>query len=128
MLTARQQLKFAILHKCAEAGLSPEETLELVKTAADSLEKDAGVFGSTLSGIGSALKYGLPVLGLGAAGVGAAGGYALGQLGDVSDEQIAEEKKRELIDAYRNATDRVQRSQRTSRRRAARPQAARSLV
>lgn len=129
MLTDRERFKFGFLKQCAEHGLSIEETELLVSAC---LEKQAGLVGDVAKGTGSLAaflgKLGLTAGVLGASGLGAATGYALGTQTGVSDEDIAEEKKRELIDAYQNATEQARLQNRLHSRRQTSPQSVRSLI
>ena len=148
MLTSREMMKVAILQRCAEAGLSPEQTCGVVKEAADQLEKDAflpqvgaalkGIAGagkSLLGGAGDVLKALSPMATaaggatlLAPVAAGGLAGHLLARGTEISDEDIKEEKKRELVEAYRSATERADSNRRTAKSRASRPRAARSLL
>jgi hypothetical protein len=135
-LTARQAFKVAFLQRCAERGLSMEETHQLVKTAIVSLEKQsfdpldfaintgksiAGMGVDTVGALGSAA---VPLALLGPPAVGGLAAYTAAQLSDVDDDDITDIKLREKVDAYRRAAETArartaqtrQQSQRSSRR------------
>ena len=117
-LTKRQSFKVAFLQKCADDGLSFDETCLLVKRAADALEKravldvalkyllNAGRLGLDVGrlGVDTAMRYGLPAALLAPPAIGAVGGYAAAKLTGGSDESPDDIKTREKIDAYRSAT------------------------
>jgi hypothetical protein len=118
MLTPKEAFKVNFLQKCAEEGLTLEEVHEGVKELLEQ-EKRAfpgeGLLGKAVENImgagrdaaglatRTALIGGLvapPALGFGT-------GYMLGKSTDVSDEDAAELKKRQLIAEYRRLTDRI---------------------
>lgn len=117
MLTERQQFKVAFLQHCALRGLTLEETQLIVKQAIAS-DKQAGwdpvSWGKTIidtaKGLGTTAATGLV---LGSAGLGAAGGFLAGRGGGLSDEDVDEAKRNELIAAYQAAVDNL-RSKQTS--------------
>ena len=147
MLTTREHVKIDILQACAEQGLTLDETLGVVKAATARLEmhteKQAGIKDIlTLGGLvptlaGKAVDLGATgakALGTGLVlapiGIGAGAGYMMGRgKGKVSDEDIQEVKKRELIDAYnRMADESERRSIVSARQRQRRSTPVRSLV
>lgn len=127
MLTDREQFKFAFLKECADRGLTIEEAHLVVKQAS---------IGSFLGGIASggakllstagttALAAGLVI----PTAVGATTGYMLGTGGGASDEDIEEEKQREVIDAYQVAAERARQRNRLAARKKQQPRMVRSLV
>lgn len=141
MLTEREQFKVAFLRECAERGLTFEETHQVIKQA---LEKQAvdplGAIGRAAGGVASAGGSILGrLLGLGGraalttavlapVALGATTGYMLGSNSGASDEDIAEEKQRELTDAYRLAADRARSRNRLAARKRSQPHSVRSLI
>jgi hypothetical protein len=135
MLTPREQLKVAVLQRCAEAGLTLEQTEAYVKEATVRL-KQANPLGSAawgaLSGVGNMAKdFGTRALGgtfehavvpmakgFGIAAmaaplaVGGLVGHLAGRGGGITDEDIQEERQRELVDAYHDAVERIQANRR----------------
>jgi len=142
MLTKREAFKAAFLLRCAELGLTMNETHQLVKTARARLrEKRAAGEGwwasalgnlpglqtfasgtsSAVSGLTSALAR--TAVGLGAAGllglpllVGGVGGMAAAKAHDLNDRDPEEIKLEEKKDALRRAAVRA-RMQTASRKR-----------
>ena len=118
-LTRREAIKFAFLSKCADDGLTIEETAERAKAAADSLEKTAvldtilkylGSVGKTGVGMGEwaadkALSYGVPTALLAPPAIGALAGYGAARLTGGNDESPDDLKTQEKVDAYRLATE-----------------------
>lgn len=154
MLAPQEQWKVACLHICAEHGLTMEETHVVVKEAiwlieTGTFEKEAAggllagglagagkLVGSGIKGVasfgGSALLTAIKTLGTAAllapVAVGGLTGYALGRGSGTSEEDVAEAKKQELIDAYQSAAERARTKSRIAKRKAARPIITRSLV
>lgn len=96
MLDSRTAFKVAFLKKCAEQGLTLEETHEVVKQALN--QKQAGVFRDSFSTVKN--------LGLAAALAGPPiAGYAIGstipKLTDMEEQDVKDMKKRQLIEEYR---------------------------
>ena len=98
-MSACQHFKQAFLQQCTAAGLSLAETHELVKSAAAGLTEKQALDPS------AALGWGLAV----PAAVGGAGGYGLAKLQELfsQDEDPAEIKNRETVEALRRAVRRV---------------------
>lgn len=122
-LTNREAFKFGFLLRCADENLSPEETQERIKAAADHLHWDgqprveAAVVEQTLqawekrSDVSGVLNFlrSSALGGIGAAaGVGALGGYGLAKAtrSQVDPDEI---KQQELVAAYKQQTDRIRR-------------------
>lgn len=123
MLTPREAFKVGFLRRCADSGLSVEETHQAVKQAMEMVKSavvpqfisDIGKDAITapyragtaaLAGTASTLgNYGLGALLLGPAALGAAGGYGLSRLTDIDDTDVDAIKKRELIDEYYRQID-----------------------
>ena len=113
MLDERQAFKIGFLRKCADAGLTIEETHEAVKQATALVKQSAvnvlpdilqepykalvGAGGHALKGIAD---YGMTGALLGPGLLGAAGGLAAGSLTDVDDTDVKALKQQELIDEY----------------------------
>lgn len=145
MLTDRERFKVAFMYQALRHGCrSLDETHALVKQANELFEKSAqGGFWSTLAKapgqvIGKTLDVGSRIVSpltkflLGTAimapiGIGAATGYTLGR-SDLSGESIDEAKRKELISAYRTATDRIKRKEKMRANRPKSVRASRSLV
>lgn len=104
MLTPRQAFKLGFLLKCAQDGLTPEQTdarIDAVLTKA-ALGETFGKFLDVATGVGG--------LGLAAGGLAGAGvGYALGQATEppVDPDEI---KKQELIQVLNQYADRARRN------------------
>jgi hypothetical protein len=129
-LTPRQQFKFGFLLRCADEGLTLEQTHERVKEALAFHEKEAGIaeiISGALKGIGSAAggvaegvgkaapvvadaAKSLGLLGLGGAAVGGIGAGHLAALAGEKEIDPEEIKKQELIATYRQQADRVRRN------------------
>jgi len=110
MLDQRQAFKFGFLLRCADEGLTPEQTQVRVKEACDRLEqiKTANVLGG-IGGIGKFLmNAGLLGLG-GSAALGAAGGAGLASLME-EDADPEDVKRQELAAAYQQQAERIRRS------------------
>lgn len=127
MLTDRERFKLAFLQRCADNGLTLEQTYETVKQAfLGGLLSGAGNFaGRTASALGRAGLTGALLVPTAA---GAATGYMLGSGSGASDEDIEEEKQREIIDAYREAAERARRRNQLAARKQNQPRMIRSLV
>jgi hypothetical protein len=106
-----------MLMHCVDQGLTIEETVHRVKTAADTLQKTA-ILDDIISGLKmltgkgmdmgqsmatSALSYGIPAALLAPPALGAVGGYGLAKLTGGSDESPDDLKTQEKVDAYRLA-------------------------
>ena len=106
----RQAFKIGFLRKCADAGLSIEETHEAVKEAT-TLVKTADIkdllmkpYQAGIDVLADAGKTGVN-FGMGAAALapivaGGGIGYGLSRLGDVDDTDVSAVKQQELIDEY----------------------------
>lgn len=103
-MNTRESFKAGVLQKLAESGLTVEESVEVIKQAADRLEKEAFLeqAGNFLRG-GASLAA-VPLIA--APALGAMGGYGLAKMTDVDDEDVEDIKKRELIDLYRHYAQR----------------------
>lgn len=114
-LTNRQIFKFGFLLRCADDGLTVEETKERIKQAAIALEQmeKQGLVGGLLNAL---TRLGWLGLGAGAIG-GTAGGYTVGKMTE-KETDPEEIKRQELIAAYQQEADRIRRA---ARRRMYRP-------
>ena len=124
-LTNREAFKFGFLLRCADENLSPEETQERIKAAADHFRWDgrprvdaslveqvlqawekrsSDTISDLLGLLGSTAVGGLGL----AAGVGGLGGYGLAKAmrPQVDADEI---KQQELVAAYKQQTDRIRR-------------------
>ena len=130
MLTPRESFKVGFLRRCANEGLTIEETHERVKQANDTI-KSAGiqdfltrpyntawdVIGGVGKEVGTTAKN---VALLAALGIPLAGGYGLGRgaatITDVGEEDVEAVKKKELIREYKLQAAKVRSRNRTYRR------------
>jgi hypothetical protein len=124
-LTPSQMFKVGFLLRCADEGLSDEETAERVAMA-ERYVKQAGV-GDAIQGTasgGSATLQLLRSLGLwglvGGGLLGGIGGYAGGVLTDEPTDP-SEVKKQELVAAYQQHADRARRQAANTQYRSAVP-------
>jgi len=101
-MNSKEAFKIGFLHKCAEDGLTPDETLERVRHAT-LLVKSAGWGMPTMAAL--TLLGATPFL------VGTTGGYALQQMRENTGLDAKDMKKREVIAEYRRAVDRMRRLQ-----------------
>jgi len=126
MLTERQSFKVAFLKRCADAGLTIEETHGCVKEALDNMKQADGLFGAINSLTAKPLNTAWDVVGdtaktlgnigitglvLGPPAAGAGAGYLASRLGDVDEDDIEAAKKKELIEAYRMNAEKLRRKQ-----------------
>lgn len=113
MLDERQAFKIGFLRKCADAGLTIEETHAVVKQATAMVKQSAvdmlpdilqKPYEALVGAGGHALKnvadYGMTGALLGPAVLGAGLGYGAGAMGDVDDTDVKALKQQELIDEY----------------------------
>lgn len=115
-LTPRDSFKAGFLERCARDGLTPEQMLAAVGTAAAALEKTA-VLGALLGkglDLGAhagktMLGYGLPAALIAPPVLGGLAGYGLAKATDVDDTDVDEIKNRELVEEYRRQADRMKR-------------------
>jgi hypothetical protein len=116
--SSRRAFKIAFMQKCAEAGMTPAETLDVAKKAITALEKQSfdmssvtgpistgiSVAGGLLRPVGNlglaAAILGPPALGLGA-------GYGLAQMTDMDDTDVEIMRKKRLIEEYRQQAQRL---------------------
>ncbi len=113
-LTKREAFKLGFLTRLADAGMSPEQVRETVKSAAitDFLTKPWNVAwdvgGSTAKNVGGGLaNMGMLAAIAGPPALGAMGGYLASRATDIGDEDVEELKQQELIDEYRRLADRA---------------------
>ena len=113
MLDDRQAFKVGFLRKCADAGLTIEETHEVVKQAL-SLVKESAVnilpdvlqepykqlWGAGGHALKSMADYGMTGALLAPGAIGAGAGLLAGHLTDVDDTDVKALKQQELIDEY----------------------------
>jgi len=123
-LSNREAFKFGFLLRCADENLSPEDTAQRIKSAAEHFSWDgrpvvtAQVVEQVLQAweknawFGDALAKvrdtGLLGLG-GAAALGAGGGYALANAVDSDKPDADQIKQQELLAAYQQQTQRIRR-------------------
>ena len=122
MLSKRQAFKVGFMRKCANEGMTPEETHQVVREALSTV-KEAGITdlltkpyntivdvgGEALKGVGNA---GLAGLALGPPIIGGALGLLAAKAGDIDTTDVNAVKKRELIDEYRRQTEILERKKR----------------
>ena len=139
MLTQREIFKVAFLERCAQLGLDMDETEMVAKEAIARLneptEKEAGIFGMVKDILGAGFSGAKTLGAVGAIGIGGASilggagiGYLAGRTRGISDDDVQQEKSRELIQAYRHAAERAQSKSRLRRRKKMKPNIIRSLV
>ncbi len=117
MLTPQEAFKVGFLAKCAADGLTPDQTLAAVKSAADLFSKEA-VVGTLLGkgidvakGVGGGLaRFGLPLALVAPPIVGGMAGYGLAKATDIGETDVAELKDQELIDEYNRQTAAIARA------------------
>lgn len=105
----KEAFKIGFLRKCAEAGLTVEETIKAAEVATDQLEKTSGnnLLDSAGNLINTAGFWGLAMpAGLATAG-GLGAGYGLSRLTDIDDEDVELLKHRELVDLYRSKAEQL---------------------
>lgn len=118
MLDERTAFKFGFLACCADAGLSPREAYELVKSATEKQSFEIPIVSDVVRGgvdvtkslAGALSTYGLPALLAAPPVAGGAIGYGLAKMTDMDDVDVGEVKKRELIEEYRRQQHRLLRS------------------
>jgi hypothetical protein len=105
----REAFKLGFLSRCVEAGLTPEATQALVKSAGDCFTKIGWGLKDTVDAF-KGVTY--PALLAGAAAPIALGGgaaYLANQASDTDATDVDEIKKQELLDTYRRMSDQLQR-------------------
>ena len=115
-LTDKQAFNFGFLSRCAEEGLTTEQSRDRIKLAHFVLDREkaatGSVIGDILGKIHGAGMGGLALSGLAGAGI----GYGLGNMGrGMRDPK--ELKMEELADAYRQHAERARRATERRRRR-----------
>lgn len=111
-MTEREAFQAGFLLKCAEDGLSAEETRARIKAAfnwAYPLGEMIEAPGRVLSAVGPPALYGTAALGIGgpiALGIG--GGYAAAKLTD-DDSDVGAAKQEETIAEYQRLADQARR-------------------
>ena len=125
MLDKRQAFKAGFLRKCANSGLTPDETHEVVKEAlvriksaafSDIITKPLSAVGGAISGLvepaaKNISNLGLAALLLGPPAVGGGLGLLAAKAGDIDETDVETTKQRELIDEYHRQTSRMRRKQ-----------------
>jgi hypothetical protein len=120
-----EAFKIGFLARCVEEGLSPTQTGELVKQAAEQFEKQSlpnllSTGTTAVNGLKNSLvglgKASVPLLSMAAAApptLGAATAYLANRAVDVDDDAAVEDlRKQELIDTYRRMSEQLERQQR----------------
>lgn len=107
-LTPREAFKVGFLSRCVEDGLTLEQAHERVKIASEKLAGLTDIPGKILDlgkpVVSSALSWGIP-LGLAAPPIaGGIAGYMAAKGTDIDDTDVAEVKRRELIEEYKRQT------------------------
>lgn len=106
----REAFKLGFLARCVEAGLTPEATRNLIKSAGDCFTKGAASWGKEL--FDAAKDVTLPTALMAAAAPVALGGgaaYFANQATDTDATDIEEIKQQELLDTYRRMSAQLQR-------------------
>jgi hypothetical protein len=119
-MTPQEGFKFGFLLRCAEEGLSLDETQQ---RAVAVLEKRGGALDLAAQAPGALWSLGTKGLmlgGLGIAGAGGLGGYALAKMreGDVDPAEI---RRQELIDTYNTQAELARRKAIMAAARSAQP-------
>lgn len=118
----REAFKIGVLQRCAEAGLTPEETTAFAKEAAEQLRKSSGsaIIQAVMNPFDTLLRigekavtgYAMPLTAFSAITAPPALGYAAGRgvakATDIDDEDVKNLKKRELVEMYRAQARRLQ--------------------
>ena len=114
MLTPREAFKVGFLSRCVEEGLDLGQIQARVKEATDKLAFDPsfGLYG-TLKDLATPVvktiaDYGVPAMLAAPPIVGGLAGYAASKMSDVSDLDIKDIKRHELIDELQRQTQRLQ--------------------
>jgi enoyl-CoA hydratase/carnithine racemase len=105
-MTPKEAFKIGFLQKCADDGLSREETMTRIRHAKVLIKTGAGWPGEQL--LSTAWNTAWPLFMLAPPAAGVAGGYALANLQDDSYDK-KEARKREIISEYQRAVERLQR-------------------
>jgi hypothetical protein len=106
MSDPKRAFRVGFLQKCAEAGLTLEETCELASHIKQAVAGEH-ILGKGLEALGNAFKAapGLATAaGLAAPALGFMGGTMYSSLTDIDEDELNEIKKREIIDLYRQQT------------------------
>ncbi len=121
-----EAFKLGFLTRCVEEGLSPEDTVKLVKSASDCFNKESGIVSDTIGTAGKVIgSLGTPAL-IGAAALppalGGLAAYFHNKATDTDAEEVEEVKKKELIQTYQRMADQLRRhkklqNQRTEKKR-----------
>jgi hypothetical protein len=126
-MDAREAWKFGFLKRCAEEALSDVQIAERIRRASKQADESwpaavmrgvrdtANTVSTVVNPVAGAAKtlgstvvdYGLPVAGLGAIGTGAGLGFLAARMHN-DDADPEEVRRRELIEAYRHYTARLQ--------------------
>lgn len=113
----KEAFKIGFLARCQEQGLSTQQTVSLVKKAAESFEKQAlgsvinagagaaGGLAKSLAGIGIPLALAAPPA------AGALASYFYNKATDTDADAVDNVKDKELADSYRRMADKLRRSQ-----------------
>jgi len=122
-MNKQEAFKIGFLHKCAEDGLTPEETLQRVRTTRlmvkaagpvpglDAASRMGGAaIGAGADATASLAKAILPLLLLGPPVAGGLAGYGLSQATNNPVDK-SEMRKKELMAAYERAAAQLQRAQ-----------------
>lgn len=114
-LSPRESFKVGFLGRCAEAGMTPDQMLGVIKQAQDKLAFVSGLLGGlkdVASGVGGAVTgYGIPLALAAPPVLGGIAGYGLGRLSDIDDTDIDDIKDQEVLDEYKRQTARLLREQ-----------------
>lgn len=112
-LTAREAFKVGFLKRCAFDGLSPEQTAQSVKMAAEKLSFIGGLLDKgwdVAKGVGNAaLSYGVPLALAAPPVAGGLAGYGLAKATDWDDTDIQDVQDGEILDELRRHTEDLKR-------------------
>lgn len=109
MLNDREAFKAGFLKRCADQGLSHEETLAAVKQANVEMEKGADWLTDLL---GKAYGIATPALLAGPPALGVGGAYLYSRATDTDDTDVQAVSKKELAELYRAQAKRIRESRR----------------
>ena len=114
MLNDREAFKAGFLKRCADEGLSREETISLAKQANEQVTKQAyGPLLDAIKGVaGTAYGVGLPIAAFGPAALGVGGAYAYAKATDSDDTDVESVRKQELAELYRSHAKKIRESRR----------------
>lgn len=114
-LTPQEAFKVGFLSRCAEEGLSADETARCCKVAADLMRKQAifgtetvgALAGKGLEALGGAAHYGIPAALVAPPLLGGLAGYGLAKATDIDDTDVEDIKNQEVMKELRLQADKL---------------------